>query len=110
MFKQDSRKLTDNVMGWIARQGQVAGLDLVDLNYPQHFEGLKLSQVGSGQQSWHNNNWASPQSLPAAEDLHCEVQDRPAQKLQLCPPAVHAVCLSRKSSYTFLVCPHTTHN
>lgn len=52
--KQDSRRLTDNVVGWIARQGQVAGLDLVDLNYPQHFEGLKLSQVGLGQQSWDN--------------------------------------------------------
>ena len=28
----------DTVLGWIARQGQIKGLDLVDLNYPQHFD------------------------------------------------------------------------
>ena len=26
----------DSVYGWIARQGRIAGLDLVDFNYPQH--------------------------------------------------------------------------
>lgn len=35
----------NDVLGWIARQSQVQGLSLVDLNWPQHFEGLKLSQV-----------------------------------------------------------------
>ena len=40
-------RLTNDVLGWIARQSQVQGLSLVDLNYPQHFEeGLQLSQVG----------------------------------------------------------------
>jgi len=28
---------SDDVLGWIARQGTVAGLGVVDLNFPQHF-------------------------------------------------------------------------
>ena len=28
---------SDDVFGWIARQGQIQGLDFVDFNYPQHF-------------------------------------------------------------------------
>jgi hypothetical protein len=42
--KNDS-SLSNDVLGWIARQGRVQGLDLVDLNYPQHFEGMKTSKV-----------------------------------------------------------------
>lgn len=38
--------LTNDVLGWIARQGLVEGLDLVDLNYPQHFQGVDNAQVG----------------------------------------------------------------
>ena len=30
---------TDDVVGWIRRQGQVEGLDYVDFNYPQHLSG-----------------------------------------------------------------------
>jgi predicted nucleic acid-binding protein len=37
----------DDVLGWIARQGRVRGLSLVDLNYPQHAEGLATEQVGA---------------------------------------------------------------
>ena len=33
------------VLGWIARQGTVKGLDLVDFNYPQHLEGLEVDTV-----------------------------------------------------------------
>ncbi|WIA31306.1 hypothetical protein OEZ86_002208 [Tetradesmus obliquus] len=35
----------DDVLGWIQRQGRVRGLSLVDLNYPQHSEGLTTEQV-----------------------------------------------------------------
>lgn len=35
----------NDVLGWIARQGQVKGLHLVDLNYPQHLEGTTTEQV-----------------------------------------------------------------
>lgn len=35
----------DNVLGWIARQGQVKGLDLVYLNHPQHSDGVTTKQV-----------------------------------------------------------------
>jgi hypothetical protein len=45
--KDDVRAMTNDVLGWIARQGQVRGLTVVDLNYPQHFEGLELQQVTS---------------------------------------------------------------
>jgi hypothetical protein len=41
--------LSDNVLGWIALQGRVDGLSLVDLNYPQHFKGLNLVQVSTVQ-------------------------------------------------------------
>jgi hypothetical protein len=37
--------LSDDVLGWIGRLGQVEGLSDVDLNYPQHFNGLTLEQV-----------------------------------------------------------------
>jgi hypothetical protein len=37
----------DDVLGWIARQGRARGLSLVDLNYPQHKEGLTTQQVGA---------------------------------------------------------------
>lgn len=42
---------SNDVLGWIARQGLVVGLSLVDLNYPQHFEGLTTEQV-RGWQGW----------------------------------------------------------
>jgi hypothetical protein len=29
----------DDVLGWIARQGRIRGLDVIDFNYPQHLEG-----------------------------------------------------------------------
>jgi len=35
------------VLGWIHRQGNIKGLDLVDLNYPQHFEGVPLKKIKS---------------------------------------------------------------
>lgn len=35
---RNSAEGKDTVLGWIARQGQIKGLDLVDLNYPQHFD------------------------------------------------------------------------
>ena len=40
-----AKGLSNDVLGWIGRQGQVQGLSTVDLNYPQHFKGLKLDQV-----------------------------------------------------------------
>lgn len=45
---------SNDVLGWIARQGLVVGLSLVDLNYPQHFEGLTTEQVSvwQGCQGW----------------------------------------------------------
>ncbi|KAF6255717.1 ribokinase/xylose isomerase [Scenedesmus sp. NREL 46B-D3] len=36
---------SDDVLGWIERQGRVQGLSLVDLNYPQHQEGLTREQI-----------------------------------------------------------------
>lgn len=42
--------LSNDVVGWIARQGLVQGLDLVDLNYPQHFAGLTIAKVCRTQQ------------------------------------------------------------
>lgn len=35
----------DNVLGWIARQKRVQGLDLVDLNYPQHTKGVSIKTI-----------------------------------------------------------------
>eukprot|EP00879_Flechtneria_rotunda_P013819 GHRR01014432.1.p2 GENE.GHRR01014432.1~~GHRR01014432.1.p2 ORF type:complete len:479 (+),score=162.95 GHRR01014432.1:2279-3715(+) len=35
----------DTVPCWIAQQGKTKGLDMVDLNYPQHFAGLQTDQV-----------------------------------------------------------------
>jgi hypothetical protein len=43
-----SSSSSNNVLGWIARQGGVRGLTLVDLNYPQHFEGVAVEQVKGG--------------------------------------------------------------
>eukprot|EP00775_Hariotina_reticulata_P004956 gene4956-5197_t len=36
---------SNDVLGWIIRQGRVRGLHLVDLNYPQHFEDYTVQQV-----------------------------------------------------------------
>ena len=36
---------TNDVLGWVARQGTVAGLELVDFNYPQHLRALSVSEV-----------------------------------------------------------------
>lgn len=40
---------TNDVYGWIARQGQIQGLDLVDFNYPQHFvnKGITLKKLNA---------------------------------------------------------------
>jgi len=35
----------NDVLGWVARQGAVKGLDLVDFNYPQHLGGMDLLKV-----------------------------------------------------------------
>ncbi len=35
----------NNVLGWIARQGEINGLKLVDFNSPQHLEGLNTKDV-----------------------------------------------------------------
>ena len=37
----------NNVLGWIARQGTIKGLKLVDFNSPQHLEGLTVKEVKS---------------------------------------------------------------
>jgi ribokinase len=37
----------DNVLGWVARQGGVAGLSAVYFNFPQHLSGLMPSDVRS---------------------------------------------------------------
>ena len=37
----------NNVLGWIARQGTIKGLKLVDFNSPQHLEGLTVKEVTS---------------------------------------------------------------
>lgn len=35
----------NDVFGWIARQGHIRGLDLVDFNYPQHLQGQSLRKI-----------------------------------------------------------------
>jgi len=35
----------EGLLGWIARQGTVEGLDLVDFNFPQHLEGWEVDTV-----------------------------------------------------------------
>ena len=35
----------DDLIGWIHRQGTIAGLNLVDFNYPEHLEGYSISEV-----------------------------------------------------------------
>jgi sugar/nucleoside kinase (ribokinase family) len=35
----------NDVFGWVARQGQVRGLDVVDFNYPQHLAGVPVDRV-----------------------------------------------------------------
>jgi len=37
----------NNVLGWIARQGEIKGLKLVDFNSPQHLEGLTIKEIKS---------------------------------------------------------------
>lgn len=37
--------VSNDVLGWVARQGEVRGLDLVDFNYPQHLRGLATEDV-----------------------------------------------------------------
>mmetsp|Transcript_2434 Transcript_2434/g.8176 ORF Transcript_2434/g.8176 Transcript_2434/m.8176 type:complete len:669 (+) Transcript_2434:2243-4249(+) len=34
--KESEEKTSNSLLGWIARQGEIQGLGLVDLNYPQH--------------------------------------------------------------------------
>ena len=38
---------TNDVLGWIARQGTIKGLDLIDFNSPQHLQGLSVEEVKS---------------------------------------------------------------
>ena len=35
----------NDVFGWVARQGMIEGLDLVDFNYPQHLENDEAKQM-----------------------------------------------------------------
>lgn len=35
----------NDTLGWIRRQGSIKGLDLVDLNYPQHTEGYTVDDI-----------------------------------------------------------------
>ena len=35
----------NDVYGWIARQGTIKGLDLVDFNYPQHLTGIPVAKA-----------------------------------------------------------------
>lgn len=37
----------NDVLGWIQRQGRIAGLDLVYLNYPQHLKNQSLDKIKS---------------------------------------------------------------
>ena len=37
----------DDVLGWVARQGTIAGLDHVDFNFPQHLAGLDAGAVAA---------------------------------------------------------------
>lgn len=105
--KQDSRTFTDNVLGWIARQGQVAWLDLVDLNYPQHFQGLKLKQVGWCKAVVQSGSMLSPCLLLR---IYTVRSGPSCTELELYPTVVRAVC-----QCTHLPCstrmggPHTTH-
>lgn len=41
----DLKRETNDVIGWIARQGRVQGLGLVDFNHPLHFVGLTPKKV-----------------------------------------------------------------
>ena len=35
------------VVGWIKRQGQIKGLDLIDFNYPQHITSPKVDPINT---------------------------------------------------------------
>lgn len=35
----------NDVFGWVARQGKIEGLDLVDFNYPQHLENVAVADA-----------------------------------------------------------------
>jgi ribokinase len=37
--------LPNDILGWVAAQGRVRGLSLVDFNYPQHLAGVDLARV-----------------------------------------------------------------
>ena len=41
----DLWKGPNDVFGWVARQGTIKGLDLVDFNYPQHLQNLPVAKV-----------------------------------------------------------------
>eukprot|EP00967_Tisochrysis_lutea_P148494 scaffold283900_cov32-Tisochrysis_lutea.AAC.2 len=45
--------LTNDVLGWVAAQGRVDGLSLVDFNYPQHLAGVNLNKVGNSPRPFH---------------------------------------------------------
>lgn len=36
---------SDDPLGWVRRQGTIAGLDLVDFNFPEHLGGLTVEEV-----------------------------------------------------------------
>ena len=48
MCIRDSLDLWDgpnDVYGWVARQGTIKGLDLVDFNYPQHLQNVPVAKA-----------------------------------------------------------------
>ena len=42
----------NSVLDWIARQGTIEGLDLVDFNCPQHLTGYTIEKVKKAKYQW----------------------------------------------------------
>ena len=67
----------NNVIGWIARQGKIKGLKLVDFNSPQHFEGLAAKQLKSALEEVSLSTGAVCTRFP--KDFECGAFTNPEQ-------------------------------
>ena len=67
----------NNVIGWIARQGKIKGLKLVDFNSPQHFERLAAKQLKSALEEVSLSTGAVCTRFP--KDFECGAFTNPEQ-------------------------------
>ena len=74
----------NNVIGWLARQGKIKGLKLVDFNCPQHFEGLAAKQLN---RLWRKSPLVQGQFaqdfLKISNAVHLQILKNQNVKLQL---------------------------